>query len=547
LRTERRCETFLEYLEYLGRTEGWHLTQSGVHEILKNGNGLVLFDGLDEVFEISKREEITRQIVGLTAAYPEVRVIVTSRVIGYKRKIPSDAGFLHFTLQDLDEEQVELFVERWYRLALVNRDSEAEQLQDRIMTCFRESLSMRQLAANPMLLTIMAIIGKHQELPRERWKLYQHAACVLIQHWDVNKHLTSRLGGSDLLSEDDKEEMLRRLAHRMQAGKGGIAGNYIYRDLLQEEFTCYLRERCHQAGHRASQVATVVIDQLRERNFILSLYGAGLYGFVHRAFLEYFCASSFVNRFEKAKELDYNGLQSAFELHSKDESWHEVLRLVCGMLHERISMQIIDALCNMGEGKWPPSDDALEETGFDVPEEIGFAFQCLREVIGLQGRAGPARYMLKVSCRAFDLLMREGGWGDDEFIEDSVLPAAEALGPRWSDGRQLAEWLWQRHSAQNAADFAKPFGRFVGSVGSAEEKVRDVLMVYASHPSEKQRVLAPYALATGWAGNPKTVAVLQTLASTDPDDDVRAAAVEAIVDKFAVDKRFSASIVKRGG
>ena len=71
-----------------------------------------------------------------------------------------------------------------------------------------------------MLLTIMAIIGKHQELPRERWKLYDHAASVLIQHWDVNKHLNDESIEADFIGEDDKKELLRRLAYRMQSGDG---------------------------------------------------------------------------------------------------------------------------------------------------------------------------------------------------------------------------------------------------------------------------------------------------------------------------------------
>ena len=37
-------------------------------------------------------------------------------------------------------------------------------------------------------------------------------------------------------------------------------------------------------------IATAMLRQFRERNFILSLFGGGVYGFVHRAFLEYFCA-----------------------------------------------------------------------------------------------------------------------------------------------------------------------------------------------------------------------------------------------------------------
>ena len=44
-----------------------------------------------------------------------------------------------------------------------------------------------------------------------------------------------------------------------------------------------------------------MIGQLRERNFILCYVGVDNYAFVHRTFLEYFCASEFVRQFEKEK------------------------------------------------------------------------------------------------------------------------------------------------------------------------------------------------------------------------------------------------------
>ena len=124
-----------------------------------------------------------------------------------------------------------------------DRPDEAKERRERILKSFKESASIRQLAGNPMLLTIMAIIGKHQELPRERWKLYDHAASVLIQHWDVNKHLKDASIDADFIGEDDKKELLRRLAFRMQSGDGGLAGNYIHREQLQDEFESYLKER----------------------------------------------------------------------------------------------------------------------------------------------------------------------------------------------------------------------------------------------------------------------------------------------------------------
>jgi predicted NACHT family NTPase len=152
-----------------------------------------------------------------------------------------------------------------------------------------------------MLLTIMAIIGQRRELPRERWKLYDHAAAVLIHHWDVERHLRdSRVNAPYIGEEEKKELLLRRLAFKMQSGEGGLAGNYIDGDELQRVFEDYLRERFAKHPADATTIARAMIDQFRERNFILSLYAPKLYGFVHRAFLEYFCASAF-HKFEKTQ------------------------------------------------------------------------------------------------------------------------------------------------------------------------------------------------------------------------------------------------------
>ena len=117
-------------------------------------------DGLDEIFDPEAREAAARQIVGFATMYPKVRILATSRVIGFPQHIMESAGFAIYALQDLDESQVEQFVDRWYKLAMDDRPGEAEQRRARITRSFRESASMRQLSGNPMLLTIMAMIGK---------------------------------------------------------------------------------------------------------------------------------------------------------------------------------------------------------------------------------------------------------------------------------------------------------------------------------------------------------------------------------------------------
>lgn len=396
-----KCETPLEFLEHLGKTEGWGLTQSALHNHLKgDGHAVVIFDGLDEIFEPKLRETITNQIVGFTNAYPKARVVVTSRILGYRRKILSDAGFTHFTLQDLDEKQVESFITKWYPLAMKDRLDEAHERIKQILKSFADSASIRQLAGNPMLLTIMAIIGKHQELPRERWKLYEHAVGVLIQHWDVNKHLKDERIEADFIGEDDKKELLRRLAYCMQSRDGGLTGNYIHRESLQEEFESYLKERYNQTSVQAKIIAEKMIQQFRERNFVLSLfYGANLYGFIHRAFLEFFCASAFVKKFEKTKELTIEQLKTdVYGKHWEDQNWHESLRLICGIIDETWAIKIIEYLITLKNRRGMASTKfKFGSYSWDMPVSINFklAIDCLGEVRNLNRLSNEIRSLIE--------------------------------------------------------------------------------------------------------------------------------------------------------
>lgn len=242
-KAENRLETFLKFFDYRGKNQGWGLTETGLEEYLnQKGQSVIIFDGLDEIFNSRDREEVMRQIVGFTIQHPQVKVIVTSRIVGYDETILKNADFTHFTLQDLEKEQVETFIERWYGIALSDQLDEAEKRRNKVMTAYQESASIRLLAGNPMLLTIMAIIGKHQELPRERCELYEHAASVLMQHWDVKKQLQDENIDPYLIREKQKKDLLRRLAYRMQKGAGGLAGNYISEENIQAEFRDYFQE-----------------------------------------------------------------------------------------------------------------------------------------------------------------------------------------------------------------------------------------------------------------------------------------------------------------
>ncbi|HEU4557884.1 MAG TPA: HEAT repeat domain-containing protein, partial [Longimicrobium sp.] len=535
---------FTEYLAHLGATEGFFPDQATLERYLADdGRALVIFDGLDEVFDPEERLQVSRQILFFATTYPRARVIVTSRIIGYSRKVLDEGGFRHFTLQDLDIPQVEQFVTRWYNIALSDKPDEAERRRERIMDAYQHSASVRQLAGNPMLLTIMAIIGKHQDLPRDRGDLYAHAATVLIEHWDVNKYLSKHTGSGtgiylnpepshySAIDAEDKREMLRRLAFRMQGGKGGLAGNYIHHDELQGEFAGYLKERYDWTPHVAKTVASLMLLQFRERNFILSLYGAKLYGFVHRAFLEYFCATAFRNQFERKQVLSFNRLKSeVFGEHWRDPSWHEVLRLVSGMLDPEFTAQIIRYLTEDVEAK------PATATGDDFkPWNVALAVQCLAEARNLQPMAGTAERVLRRVCEVFDADMQRPP-RLFAFMRDQIVPYARSMGASWPHSELLAEILRGREAHRFAYIYDHTFGTFIGALGRGSPEVRGEVLRYAQHERHEHRVLAPFALACGWHDDPEVLSLLRSLADQDGHMTVRYAALYALAEHYTHEK-----------
>ncbi|MEM8723873.1 MAG: NACHT domain-containing protein, partial [Cyanobacteria bacterium P01_G01_bin.39] len=81
--TENRCQNFLQYL-HQGSNWICHLNQHELDTRFKQQSATILFDGLDEVFDPVLRGNVIAQIHNFTQTYPNVKVVVTSRIIGYK-------------------------------------------------------------------------------------------------------------------------------------------------------------------------------------------------------------------------------------------------------------------------------------------------------------------------------------------------------------------------------------------------------------------------------------------------------------------------------
>ncbi len=569
--TNKSCNTFIKYLDLLGETKGYGLTKGALDNYLKNnGKAILIFDGLDEIFDPNQRENVEKQIVGFTNDYPKAWVLVTSRIVGYKRSTFTNADFSTYTLQDFRKPQIDAFIDKWYSIALINNPDEARDRKERINRSLDEP-SIRQLAGNPLLLTIMAIINKHQELPRERWRLYDHASSVLIHHWDWERRIKEWNIKIEYVSKDDKEELLRRIAYKMQSAPKGLAGNYIHKDTLQTEFEKYFKERYQKNPADAKLAARVLIDQLRERNFVLCRYGSNLYGFIHRTFLEYFCSCSFVWKFNIKHEFDIEDMKSIFNEHWGDKSWHEVLRLICGMIDEKFAEILICYLM-----REPPPDESNiqkivklypelfydvsyrnflhfsevdrfrnERFYYDISEvefnfgwtagRLSLAIKCLGELKNIEIIRDTSSELLE---KTWELLVGEipfYGRGNED-----IITSIKSVGKRWVGREILKDWIplyatSVQHNLENNYEFSRFYygdtnqiGVFIGSVGAGDNDIRESVYFLLKKDDIILKNIALTALAFGWYDESDTLKLLQNYALKDANEFVRERAISLI-------------------
>lgn len=564
-RSERGCQTLLEFLGQLARAEGLGLAESLLDRYLSHdGRAVAIFDGLDEIFDPAHRAAVTRQIAAFAARYPKVSVVVTSRIIGYSRATLTDADFTHATLQDLDTDQIRDFLAGWYALALQDRPAEAQARTSRLLAAISESRSIAEMAGNPLMLTILAIIGRHQELPRERWKVYDYAATVLVERWDVNRHLRDERLGARFIGEDDKKEMLRRIALRMQIGVEH-GGNYLTGAQLQAEFEEYLRCRYGQDQAQAAAIARAMISEFRERNFILSRYGGELYGFVHRAFLEHLCAEAYRFQFEKDQSITIEQLKTeVYGQHWHDPAWREVLRLIAGTIREQWTAHLVTYLCD--EVGWPWPWRFLDKP----PWNIALAAQCVAEGKSVAGLENAGE---RVLTRVIQLL--EHGNLDDnhktsKLISDEIVPTLTSVGPAWPGREIYLRWylargirlawnpmaglathiatsLFPRHpvlvdalidSIRSTHDgrLRATLLNVVASDHADFPEIRDLLIDRATaDPNAVVRQAAVHALARLAPTDPEIRDLLLDRATTDPNADVQQTAMQAMIGRNSAD------------
>ncbi|MEZ4863741.1 MAG: SUMF1/EgtB/PvdO family nonheme iron enzyme [Caldilineaceae bacterium] len=273
-----------------------HLTDA-----LTNGQVLLVFDGLDEMAPAT-RPLVRLALAALLRHYPTIaRVIVTCRVRSYVEGATLP-GFTPYTLADFSEGKINDFVAAWYQaqvdLGRLTRDKAAAQVADLQAAALRPAL--RTMAANPMLLTTMALIHQKQtRLPEQRVRLYAEAVKVLLNRWQESKGIAPSPALTAFLQDEQRvQPLLERLAyeaHRQVQKETADLPRTALLGLLDELFAGDLalaNEFLDYADHRAGLLVGQGGGEGTQPPPLQEGWGGGKqrpqsYTFPHRTFQEY--------------------------------------------------------------------------------------------------------------------------------------------------------------------------------------------------------------------------------------------------------------------
>ncbi len=316
---------------------------------LEKGRCLLLFDGLDEVANDSLRRRVAENIQTFISDYSRKeeptaqrynRFIVTSRIVGYEPG--SFNTYAHYTLLDLEDEQIEQFLTNWcpaverYQMMFAQgmrplttqqetqAGVEGKEQRDRLWAALQNSPGIKRLAVNPLMLTALALIQRSgRTLPHRRIELYQLVTRTLLDNW--NQETGRRIFSSEEVPL--AEQLLSNLAYRLHTSDPVLTEPEV-RNITSETMADFYKL---PTGQIKIDTVHQFVETLRSSSGLFVESGQGLFSFMHRTFQEYFVALYLIDKQHYTPE----ALKAFVATHHRTAIWREPLLLAIAYKSEQ--------------------------------------------------------------------------------------------------------------------------------------------------------------------------------------------------------------------
>ncbi|EDP97752.1 NACHT domain-containing protein [Kordia algicida OT-1] len=311
-----------------------NITDDNIESILLNQQTMMIFDGLDEIFDLNDKISIRNDIQNFIDKYENSRVVVTSRIIGYSDASFQEDSMIQLSINDFDNDQIEEYVKNWYSIEEEDQDIREREIEDLLS---KRNLIDDELISNPLLLSLIVILYRNNlKVPESKLEIYQSCTKTLVDKWDHSKEMEINLSQeiykrkdtifADLAYWQYKELSTEDGKVTYQRAKNTVAKTLVEKLKISDEFT----------------------TDSESEDFLTYAQKRSLYfdnNFTHKTFLEYYTAYwIFTNIEKKHKKDERNDLISEYII---NPYWHIVLELLLNMIDkDQADNEIMDDLIN---------------------------------------------------------------------------------------------------------------------------------------------------------------------------------------------------------
>lgn len=327
-------EGIIKYLRNLIELEFGNINLSidNLDHILNNYKTLIIFDGLDEIFDISEKIEITNDIENFISVYNKVKVIITSRFIGYDDAALKEESVTKLTINEFNDDQIINYITNWYTAEEENELDRKKEINDLIS---KKNLISKEIISNPLLLSLIVILYRNNlKLPESKLEIYQSCTKTLVDKWDHSKNLKIILTEAIYKRKDTVFADLAYWQYKELSTKTGKITYSRAKNTVARSLTEKLKDIDEYTND-------IYAEQFLEYAQNRSLYFDN--NFTHKTFLEYFTAFWIFSNIEKKHKK--NERDKLIETYVTSSYWHIVLELLINLIDkDQADNEIIDDL-----------------------------------------------------------------------------------------------------------------------------------------------------------------------------------------------------------
>ena len=320
--------------DFAGGPLGGIMPRGWAHRVLGQGRALLLADGVDEL-PAARRPAVRQWLHELLAAYPPLRVVVSSRPQGAESRWLTAEGFSPVFMEPMGPSEQKELIHQWHAAmwhagGLACDPGLLAGYERALLARLERQAHLRGLAATPLLAAMICALNldRGSQLPRDRMGLYAAALDLLLERRDLERGIPAYQ--EVVLEREQKLRILQDLAYQLN----------VFSRTEMASATALKRITVMTAGMpRITATPGIILEHLLQRSGVLREPVPGRISFVHRTVQEYLAAA------QAADNADFEPLIDRAHL----DQWRETIIMAAGHANAPLRYQLLAGILDRAD------------------------------------------------------------------------------------------------------------------------------------------------------------------------------------------------------